>query len=149
MVQMQGNQHFLLKLWILAKRIVSILISGNLLDISFHVSCTGTQAASDSVRLHNCTVTAGSTGLAGRASWFFFHSHFGFSLGSQCSWFIILTASGQPSAAKPQLTFKIQLKLQSQLYTWRSAKWECICVMIQNMQNMDSDMSVFCNESAY
>ena len=38
-VQMQANQHLLLQLWILAKRIGSILISGNILDISPRVSC--------------------------------------------------------------------------------------------------------------
>ena len=38
MVQMLANQHLLLQLWILAKRIGSILISGNILDISPGVS---------------------------------------------------------------------------------------------------------------
>jgi hypothetical protein len=39
---MQANQHLLLQLWILAKRIGSILISGNNLNMAFGVSCTGT-----------------------------------------------------------------------------------------------------------
>jgi hypothetical protein len=41
MVQMQANQHLLLQLWILAKRIMigSILISGNNLNITFRVLC--------------------------------------------------------------------------------------------------------------
>jgi hypothetical protein len=36
---MQANQHLLLQLWILAKRIGSILISGNILSMTFRVSC--------------------------------------------------------------------------------------------------------------
>jgi hypothetical protein len=36
---MQANQHLLLQLWILAKRIGSILISGYNLNMAFHVSC--------------------------------------------------------------------------------------------------------------
>jgi hypothetical protein len=36
---MQANQHLLLQPWILAKRIGSILISGNILNMAFRVSC--------------------------------------------------------------------------------------------------------------
>ncbi len=45
MVQMQANQHLLLQPWILAKRIGSILISGNILNMTLRVSCATVTAA--------------------------------------------------------------------------------------------------------
>jgi hypothetical protein len=44
-VQMQAKQHLLLQLWILAKRIGSILISGNILSITFRVSSSDSESA--------------------------------------------------------------------------------------------------------